>query len=77
MMDAGMTGAMVGYMALWGVFAVAFVVLATVAVVWLVRSMSGAGNERSAACQRLDERYAAGELSRAEYLERRDDIVRR
>jgi hypothetical protein len=54
--------------------------LAVAGVVWLLRNMdrsrrdSGLGGGRSAACDELDRLFAAGELSRDEYLQHRRDL---
>jgi putative membrane protein len=65
-------------MIIWVVILIAIVV----AVVWLVRSMTGAGSHsaslspprRSAGLDVLEERYAKGEINRDEYLEKKRDI---
>ena len=69
-----MSGWMSGWMALWAVLALALTVLAVVATVWLVRHLT-AGNRTSHDV--LEQRYAAGEISREEFLQRRDDLSRR
>ena len=58
------------------VFAVALLALVVVAIVWLVRNMTAQPRTggQSPARAELDRRYAAGELSRDGYLERRRDI---
>jgi len=78
MMDGGMMGGWL--MVLWTLLILAVIALAVAAVVWLVRNMDrphgdgGAGGGRSAAREELDRRYAAGELSRDEYRQRRRDL---
>jgi putative membrane protein len=78
MMDGGMMGGW--FMVLWTLLILAVIALAVAAVVWLVRNMGGSrrdrgvGGGRSAARDELDRRFAAGELSRDEYLERRRDL---
>jgi putative membrane protein len=65
-------------MIIWIVILIAVVV----AVVWLVRSMTGAGSHshslpgprRSSGLDVLEERYAKGEIQREEYLEKKKDI---
>ena len=75
-----MDGMMGGVMVLWVLFLLALIGLAVAAVVWLVRSMRrpppGADGSRSDSGARaeLDRRYASGELSREDYLQRRDDL---
>ncbi len=78
MMDGGMMG---GFMVLWAVFILALIALAVAGIVWLVRNMGGSSRGsgdakvgQSPARGELDRRYAAGELSRDEYLERRRDL---
>lgn len=74
-----MDGMMGGMMLLWVLFLLAFIALAVAAVVWLVRSMrrppgADGATQESAARAELDRRYATGELSRDEYLQRRSDL---
>jgi putative membrane protein len=69
-----MPGWMGGWMALWGVLAIALIVLAVVATIWLVRHLSGGGSSHQDVLKR---RYAAGEISREEFLQRRNDLSRR
>ena len=63
-----------GWMALWAVLVLALIVLAVAATVWLVRHLAG-GNRSPRDV--LERRYAAGELSREEFLQQRDDLARR
>jgi putative membrane protein len=79
MMDGGMMGGW--FMVLWTLLILAVIALAVAGVVWLVRNMDrsrgdgGAeGGARSAARDELDRRFAAGELSRDEYLQHRRDL---
>lgn len=79
MMDGGMMGGW--FMVLWTLLILAVIALAVAGVVWLVRNMDrsrgdgrGGAGVRSAAREELDRRFAAGELSRDEYLERRRDL---
>lgn len=80
MMDGGgnhtMGGWMGGWMALWAVLALALVVLAVVATVWLIKHLSGssAGDDHAKV---LERRYAAGDIDREEFLQRREDLARR
>lgn len=64
------------WMALWAVLAVALVVLAVVATVWLIRNLSdkGPGDDHGKV---LERRYAAGEIDREEFMQRREDLARR
>jgi putative membrane protein len=83
MMD-GMTGGggMVGVfmMVLYGLLVLLLVALGVAALVWLVQRLRGGATtpprdaQPSPARGELDRRYAAGELSRDEYLERRRDL---
>jgi putative membrane protein len=63
-----------GWMGLWGLLVLVGIVLLVVLVVWvLVGGVGSSGRRnapRSAARQRLDERYAGGELTTEEYRER-------
>ncbi|HWB70956.1 MAG TPA: c-type cytochrome [Egibacteraceae bacterium] len=82
MMSGGrMMGAWMGVLwLLWALLLVALIVLAVVAVLWLLRNPRDpgrglhAGPPRSLAREELDRRYAAGELSRDDYLQRRRDL---
>lgn len=77
MMDGGMMG---GFMVLWVILLLALIALAVAGVVWLVRSMGGSSrggrsnSDHTPVRAELDRRYAAGELSRGDYLERRRDL---
>ena len=71
-------GWMTGWMLLWALLAVALLVLAVVATVWLVRHLPG-GREQSRATSSvevLERRYAAGEIDREDFLQRRHDLSR-
>ncbi len=74
----GMSGWGWGLMgALHGLFWLALLVLAGVALVALVRYLwrgGGADVTSSSARRVLDERYAKGEIDRTEYLQRRQDL---
>lgn len=73
MMDGGMMmggGVMMLMMAL---LVLGFLVLMIAAIVWLVRQGTGTGGSSSAR-EELDRRYAAGEVDRDEYLQRRRDL---
>ena len=73
--DHMMSGWMSGWMVLWGVLALALLVLAVVATIWLVKHLNGSsGSEHQ---RLLERRYAAGEIDRDEFLQRRDDLARR
>ena len=65
-----------GRMWLWGTLMVLFWVAIIAGVVWLVsRGRTGtAGTTSSRARDILDERYAQGELSTEEYLERLEQL---
>jgi putative membrane protein len=77
MMNGGM---MNGLSVLWVALILALIALAVVAIVWLVRTMSGPSrgtishSDLLAARAELDRRDAAGDLSREDYLQRRQDI---
>ena len=71
-----MSGMMGGMMLLWALLALALFVLSVVATVWLVKHVnSGARDRRVDAV--LEERYAAGEITRDEFLQRRADLAHR
>ena len=74
--DHMMSGWMNGWMLLWALLALALIVLAVVATVWLVKHLTGrpADNEHT---RLLEQRYAAGDIDRDEFLQRRDDLARR
>lgn len=64
------------HMIVWAIILIAIVV----GVIWLVRSMTGAGSghmpmRRSPGLDALEERYARGEINRDEYLEKKKDIT--
>ncbi len=73
-----------GHMGGWGwgmaIFGWLFMVLVVGLVAWLIASTlrrpDSAGRESRRALQILDERYAAGEINRDEYLERKNDLER-
>jgi putative membrane protein len=73
----GYGGSMMGgWMLLWAALALALLVLAVVATVWLVKHLSDGG--RGSQYERtLESRYAAGEIDREEFLQRREDLARR
>jgi putative membrane protein len=74
--DNIMSGFMAGWMALWGLLVLALIVLAVVATVWLVKHLSSSGSGPDD--QRLlEHRYAAGDIDREEFLQRRDDLAGR
>jgi putative membrane protein len=70
---------MMGWMAPVGM-AIWFLILAFIVagIVWLFRALTSQSSENigrhSAALDVLEERYARGEISRDEYLEKRRDI---
>ncbi len=80
MMGGGMMGGggMNAFTAVWVLLAVVLTAVAVVAVVWAVRSAEGRDRRRvggaSSARQRLDERYARGDIDRDEFLQRREDL---
>jgi putative membrane protein len=70
-----MMGFMASWMALWGLLALALLVLAVVATVWLVKHLNGGGGSDNRST--LERRYAAGEIDREEFLQRREDLAGR
>lgn len=74
--DHMMSGWMNGWMLLWALLALALIVLAVVATVWLVQHLAGrpSGNDQT---RLLEQRYAAGDIDRDEFMQRRADLARR
>ena len=75
--DGGMmSGAIGSWLALWAVLALSLIVLAVVATIWLLKHLtgSGTGDEHGKV---LEHRYAAGDIDREEFLQRREDLARR
>ncbi|MDP9021816.1 MAG: c-type cytochrome [Actinomycetota bacterium] len=78
MMNGGMSGGGT-VMLLGAVLVLALLVLAVTASVWMIREARGGGSvsaRGSSAREELDRRYATGDLSRDEYLQRRRDLDR-
>ncbi len=73
MMDRGMMMGGGLAMLLMVLFVIGLLVLAVTATVWLVRK-TGSGSSTSSAREELDRRYAAGEIDRDDYLQRRRDL---
>lgn len=78
MMGDGMSmGLMMVFMMLFGLVLLA---LAVAAVIWVVRSVAGdssrasPGRDDDAARRELDLRYARGDLTREDYLQRKSDL---
>lgn len=71
-MMSGWTGS---WIVLWAVLALALVVLAVVATVWLVKHMSSSGSGPDDR-RILERRYASGDIDREEFMQRRDDLAR-
>ncbi|GGM51282.1 hypothetical protein GCM10012275_22780 [Longimycelium tulufanense] len=70
-------GGVFWWMALWGLLGLVLLVLAVVAIFWLVRSMIQPGRPGTdPAEEELRRRYALGEIGREEYLERMTDLRR-
>ena len=71
-----MNGSMGSWAALWAVLGIALIVLAVVASIWLIKHLtgSGPGDEHGRV---LERRYAAGDIDREEFLQRREDLARR
>jgi len=84
MMGDGSGWGSMGWMMIFGgALWLLLLVLAVVAIVWVVRSAwAGAGpgaaprNEHRAALEILHERYARGEIEREEYLRKKADLLR-
>ncbi len=74
----GMMGGMALWMLLWGLVAVAILVLATVGVVWLVRNPATARREgvrEETPEDVLRRRYAAGEIDEDDFLRRQAGLT--
>ena len=76
MMGGSMSGWVGVWLLLWAVLALALLVLAVVATVWLLKHLSSSGSG-STYGEVLERRYAAGEIDREEFLQRREDLARR
>lgn len=74
--DHLMSGWMNGWMGLVVVLVLALVVLAVVATIWLIKHLNGSGTADEHA-KVLERRYAAGDIDREEFLQRREDLARR
>ncbi len=74
----GMMGGMALWMLLWGLVAVAILVLATVGVIWLVRNTAAARREgvrEDTPEDMLRRRYAAGEIDEDDFLRRQAGLT--
>ena len=78
MMNGGMMGG--GFVWFWAVLWLVVLALLVVGAIWLARTLtrpsspSGGPTAPSAARAELDLRYARGDLTREEYLQRRADL---
>lgn len=74
----GMPGMGAWVMLLWGLVGLALLVLVVLAIVWLARSLlagpGGGRRDRDGTEEILRRRYAAGEISREEYMRLREDL---
>jgi putative membrane protein len=76
MWDHGFGWGMGGGMGLGIIFWILILALIVGGVLWFVRSMpQGGGASRSPGLDALEERYARGEISREEYLQKKRDIT--
>jgi putative membrane protein len=77
MMDRGMMG---GFMWFWAIFMVVVLAVLVAGAIWLARTLTrpssppGGPAGPSLARTELDLRYARGDLTREEYLQRRTDL---
>lgn len=62
------------WMLFWLVVGVLVIALIITALVWLVRNPRGGSSGHRGALDELDSSYARGEVTREEYLQRRDDL---
>ena len=81
-MDMEMNGPMMAAMGTWILLLVllvlALLTLAVVSSVWLIKNIkSGGAESRSRHENHLQHRYAAGEIDREEYLQRKSDLQAR
>ena len=81
-MDMDMSGAMMAAMGtwllLWALVALAVLTLAVVASVWLIKNIKSGGAEGgSRVDEHLQQRYAAGDIDREDYLQRKSDLQNR
>ena len=73
--DGGMMGMMGGWMLLWALLGIALLVVAVLAVIWLVKQRTPTRPDASpGARELLHRRYAAGEIDREEYLRMQRDL---
>lgn len=73
MMDGG---GMAIFALFWLIVGLVFLALMIAALVWLIRNLQAGGRD-SEARRELDRRYAAGQIDRDDYLERRRDLEQR
>lgn len=77
-MGSGMGGLMMGWMALWGLVALALLGLSVAGGVWLIRGgrsdNASARREPARAEEILRRRYAAGEIDEDEFFRRRSGL---
>ncbi|MBA2316426.1 MAG: SHOCT domain-containing protein [Euzebyales bacterium] len=72
----GMMGGMWALGIVWLLAGLVVIALMVAAIVWLVRSQTGDGRRGvDDARSELDRRYAAGEVAREDYLQRRGDLA--
>lgn len=77
MVGGGMMDGMGMWMGLWGLLALALLVLAVLGSIWLVRNLPGRRRQPgNSALDELERRYARGEIDRDDYLQRRSDLTR-
>jgi putative membrane protein len=75
MMMCGMMGGMGTWMALSAFVGLIILVLGALVIAWFVRNLISSGRRHDdSAEQELRRRYAAGELSRDQYLEMSSDL---
>lgn len=73
-----MGGGMAGVVIFWVILGLVLLALASTALIWMVRALHRQDQvpqpPQSRPTDELDRRYAAGELSREQYLQRKADI---
>ncbi len=79
MMTGGMGGMMAFLIVFWVVFGLVLLALAVAALVWLVQALRRSETDRARSRlspeEKLNRRYASGELSREQHLQSKADLT--
>jgi putative membrane protein len=62
-----------GMMFIWLIFIIFVIVL----IIWLINNRKSSGDKNSSALDKLNKRYAAGEISEEEYQKIKKEITRK